>query len=83
VAEKFASDLFKSYRWSPSREAALCVRPGGRVFWDTNAPAKTVTTFGISGTVTVWTVERRCFSGDKNMRNNRLFTRVIRGGAAA
>lgn len=63
VNKLFAPDRFDCYLWSPSRQAALSMDAGGRLVWDAKTPARTVTNFGMSRTVTVWTFRREWGTG--------------------
>lgn len=58
VDEPFSSEHFNCYLWSPSRESALVLAPGGGVSWNARADEKTVMNFGTTKSATVWTVRR-------------------------
>jgi hypothetical protein len=52
------SEHFKCYLWSPSRESALLLAPGGRLTWNARADERMVMNFGTTASATVWTVTR-------------------------
>ena len=47
---------FRCYIWSPSRESALRLGRGGALEWDSGASRRTVTNYGSSSSLTVWTI---------------------------
>jgi hypothetical protein len=58
VDEHFNTSQFSCYIWSPTRAAALVISRGGRLEWDANIQPRTVLQFGVSPSLTVWTVKR-------------------------
>jgi len=58
VHERFSSDRFNCYLWSPSRESALVLSPGGTLSWNAKADGRMVMTYGTTASATVWTFRR-------------------------
>ena len=59
VDDKYSPDVFPMYVWSPSRQAALVLDTSGKLAWDARVPAKTVTNFGKTPSLTVWKLKKR------------------------
>lgn len=64
VDEQFTNAHFNCYLWSPTRGAALVVSRAGRVEWDAKVQPRTVLQFGVSPSLTVWTVKRAAAKGE-------------------
>ena len=55
----YSSESFDCYLWSPSRESALLLSPGGGLTWNAKADERTLMNYGTTASATVWTVRRR------------------------
>jgi hypothetical protein len=57
VNEVYSTDNFNCYIWSPSRDSALVLSPGGSVSWKP-MDERLVTNFASTALATIWTVRR-------------------------
>ena len=56
--DKFSSDVYPFYLWSPSRQAPLVMSSSGRLSWDAGISSRVVTNFGKTPSLTVWQLRK-------------------------
>ena len=56
--EPLSTEHFNCYLWSPSRESALVLSPGGGLSWNAGADGRTLMNYGTTASATVWTFRR-------------------------